>query len=200
MIAYRLRGLIIGIELARLGLGALQFLPRLRTRFDALRQPRARDGKLRLLERGEGPRFIVADFADLAVAVQDRQKDRDEHQSPAAPQIEAMNPEKARQQPKKVGDEQRWAAIGRIASLSRDQIHCDQREEKQSCPIEPVGQYETYAGHGRGRSFKRLNMAEAPFGRLRGRSSGPRSRGPINALRLDLESLVHVRRDVAQRV
>src|SRR6266566_4461638 len=31
-------------------------------------------------------------------------------------------------------------------------------------------------------------------------SVGPASRGPINALRLDLESLIHVRRDVAQRV
>src|SRR5205085_8539279 len=106
MIAYRLRGLIIGFQLARLGLGALQFLLCLRTRFDALRRPRARDGKLRLLERSVGPRFIVADFADLAVAVQDREKDRDEHQSQAAAEIEAMNPEKARQQPKQVGDEQ----------------------------------------------------------------------------------------------
>src|SRR6266478_5674854 len=30
--------------------------------------------------------------------------------------------------------------------------------------------------------------------------SGPRSRGPLSALRLDLESLVHVRRDVAESV
>src|SRR5438270_6070252 len=148
MIAYRLRDLILAVELARVGLGALQFLLRLRARFDALRQPRTRDGILRLLERGVRPRFIVADFADLAVAVQDREKARDEHQSPAAPEIESMNPEKARQQPKQVGDEQRRAAIGRIASLSRDQIHRDQREEKQSRPIKPMGQYETYAWHG----------------------------------------------------
>ena len=121
-------------------------------------------GILRLLHRRERARLVVANLADLAVAVEDAEEHRDEHEAPRAAQIEAVDPEKAGEQPEQVGDEELRPAIGRVAPLPRHKIYRDEREQDQTGPVEPMRQDEIEAGHGGARDSS--DMVEAPRGRL----------------------------------
>jgi len=88
------------------------------------------------------PGFVIANFADLRVAINDREEHRDENDTPDAAHIEPMDAEITGEEPEHVGDEQRRTTIRRIAPLPRQQIHRDQRKNRERCPVQPVRQDE----------------------------------------------------------